>query len=413
MMKNDSYARKLKGILTRLHLPTDILVRFGRKIGPKVLNCFEEESQDIERLGNWNPSLMDSTYSSKLPIKPIRCMAGYSSKTNLYYLSRGTIDPPQELLESTPLGKWVYTALAGVQKKVLESNNSKHQTAYHVLYFFRDINRFFLQDAAAMTIEDESRREHAIFKELPVFKTQMWEEYVDKMKRHLSSDSDPVAAKLENVIPGLHPWHRANDASMRKLSQAVEELKQRLDQDRRSIVDAIVDSLQEKIAEGLSRAADRLPPLRNIQDGNLFNGLEQESRQNESTAGRTNEATTNDHHQFAMKAKYNTLRSLYQEWYGLGEYQDSHGGVAGRNKTYGSKWRQHINRQHYSRVKRIVEAIDVERERTGNDWTVVVEALEPMFMAAKKSIANMVTKLQQEGRVPRHKKRKASEVSAS
>ena len=99
-----------------------------------------------------------------------------------------------------------------------------------------------------MTIEDETRREHAIFKELPVFKTQMWEEYVDKMKRHLSSDSDPVAAKLENVIPGLHQWHRANDASMRKLSEAVEELKQSLDQNRRSIVDTIVESLQENIA---------------------------------------------------------------------------------------------------------------------------------------------------------------------
>jgi hypothetical protein len=76
IMKNDSYARKQKNILTRLHLPTDILVHLRRKIGPKVLDCFEEESKDIERLGNWNPSLMDSTYSSKLPIKPIRCMAG-------------------------------------------------------------------------------------------------------------------------------------------------------------------------------------------------------------------------------------------------------------------------------------------------------------------------------------------------
>jgi hypothetical protein len=231
----------------------------------------------------------------------------------------------------------------------------------------------------------------------------MWEEYVDKMKRHLSSDSDPVAAKLENVIPGLHRWHRANDASMRKLSEDVEELKQSLDQNRRSIVDTIVESFQEKIAEGLSRATDSLSPSRNIQDGNLFNGLEPASRQNESTARRTNETTTNDHHQFAMKVKYNNLSSLYQEWYGLGEYQDPHGGVAGRNKTYGSKWRQHISCQ----------AIDVERERTGNDWTVVVEALEPMFTVAKKSIANMVTKLKQEGRVPQGKERKAVEVSAS
>jgi hypothetical protein len=112
----------------------------------------------------------------------------------------------------------VNTALDGVQEKILESNDSKLQTADHVLYFLRDIDRFFLEDAAAMTIEDESRSEHAIFKELPVFKAQMWEEYVDKMKRHLSSDSDPVDAKLEKVIPGLHQWYRANDANMRELT---------------------------------------------------------------------------------------------------------------------------------------------------------------------------------------------------
>lgn len=237
-MKNDSYAQKLKSVLSRLNLPVSILVHLGRKLAPKLLDCFEEESKDIERLGNWNPSLMDSTYSSKLPLKPIRTMAGYPSKTNFYYLPRGTVEPSQELLESTPIGKWVYRATEQVEERVLHSGGASHQTAHHFLYFMKDLNRFFLQDAAAMIIENESRAEHAMFNELPVFQTQPWLEYVEKMKQHLTSDSCPLDAKLENVIPGLHQWHRANDASMRQLSQSIEELKGFVEESSQSSIDS-------------------------------------------------------------------------------------------------------------------------------------------------------------------------------
>jgi hypothetical protein len=53
-------------------------------------------------------------------------------------------------LEATPIGRWLYAALKGVEERVLESNSSKDQTAWHVLNFFKDLNKNFLQDAAAM-----------------------------------------------------------------------------------------------------------------------------------------------------------------------------------------------------------------------------------------------------------------------
>ena len=88
-LANDQYARKLKEVLQRLGLPMSILVHFGRKLGPRILDLLEEESREIERLGNWNPSIQDGCYSTKLPLKPIRKMAGYGGNGTSATRSRG------------------------------------------------------------------------------------------------------------------------------------------------------------------------------------------------------------------------------------------------------------------------------------------------------------------------------------
>jgi hypothetical protein len=258
MLKNDSYAQKLMEILSRLGLPVSILIHLGQNIGPKVLDCLEEESQDIERLGNWNHGIMNTTYSSKLPLKPIRAMAGYPSKS-FYYNSPTAVEPPDELLEASPMGRWLYKALKGVEERVLASNSSKHQTVWQVLNFFKDLNKFFLQDAAAMVALHEERGSHEIFQQLPVFKMQEWDEYCAKMKTHLDTDECPLDAKLESVIPGLHhQWHRVNDNSLCQLRETVDGIKSQIDnlssrQETNS--NSIIDSLKHEIACGLPPSA--------------------------------------------------------------------------------------------------------------------------------------------------------------
>jgi predicted HNH restriction endonuclease len=107
---------------------------------------------------------------------------------------------------------------------------------------------------------------------------------------------------------------------------------------------------------------------------------------------------------------------LYKEWYGLGEFNDSFGGVDGRNKMYGSKWRSHIDRQHYSRTMRVVLAIDVTAPVNGCSWREAVNELEPVFQEVNKSLANMVKKLQEKGIISKGKtrgvKRKATEEAS-
>jgi hypothetical protein len=353
-------------------------------------------------------------------------MAGYPGKS-FYYNARTVVEPPDELLEATPMGRWLYKALKGVEERVLASNSSKHQTAWHVLNFFKDLNKFFLQDAAALVALHEERANHEIFQQLPVFKMQEWDEYCAKMKTHLDTDECPLDAKLENVIPGLHQWHRANDSSLRQLRETVDGIKLQIDhlsscQETNS--NSIIDSLKHEIACGLASAAISLAPrsktqthLQQCQHKPTPNEPEEEEPEGGrleelngyfeclDESGRPNPFPGTMAPKLFMKPKHSNLESLYKEWYGLGEFDDSFGGVDGRNKMYGSKWRSHIDRQHYSRAMRVVQAIDVTAKANGSSWREAVNELEPVFQEANKSVANMVKKLQEKGIISKGKTR--------
>jgi hypothetical protein len=116
----------------------------SRNIGACILEMLEEESEEIHRMGQWNPSIFDNSYSAKLPLGPMRKLAGYHSSTKMYYNPRTTCIPKDDLHRATPMGAWCYNALEGVLEV---SNDGGNQTAIHTLKFFCELNRVFLQDA--------------------------------------------------------------------------------------------------------------------------------------------------------------------------------------------------------------------------------------------------------------------------
>lgn len=62
---------------------------------------------------------------------------------------------------------------------------------------------------------------------------------------------------------------------------------------------------------------------------------------------------------FYMRPRHTTsLSDLIAEWFGTGIYHDDYGGISGRNKLNGSKWRKHFPSQQYSRTKRIVLTVE-------------------------------------------------------
>jgi hypothetical protein len=75
----------------------------------------EEEIRLIESLGNWNPSMQGSCYSTKLPMQPIHKLAGFTDANGMYYNPRTVVEVEERLLRLTPVGCWVYEAHAAAK----------------------------------------------------------------------------------------------------------------------------------------------------------------------------------------------------------------------------------------------------------------------------------------------------------
>ena len=84
-MKTNTYARAMKSVLDELGIVVTHFAHLGRQLGAKILEMLEIESEEIRRLGNWNPSQQDSSYSTKLPMKPIRRLAGFTTSGGMNY----------------------------------------------------------------------------------------------------------------------------------------------------------------------------------------------------------------------------------------------------------------------------------------------------------------------------------------
>lgn len=157
-MKTNTYARAMKSVLSELVVVVTHYAHLGRQLGAKILEMLEIESEEIRRLGNWNPSMQDSSYSTKLPMKPIRRLAGFSTSGGLYYNPRTALSVPMQLQQMTPIGKWVFNALDKV--KAANSAGGQLFTAQNFLEFLVTLNIVFVQDMATLIIEHATRVHH-------------------------------------------------------------------------------------------------------------------------------------------------------------------------------------------------------------------------------------------------------------
>jgi Centromere DNA-binding protein complex CBF3 subunit, domain 2 len=172
VMKNDSYEAHIKTVLRRLNLNLNKVLHLGRNLGSKYLELLEAESSEIRKMGQWADGVQDTSYSAKLPMGPIRKLAGFFGHTKMYFNTRTDVQPPKELLLQTPIGKWVYD----IYDEITEvAEPGKHMTAICMLRFFIEINKIFMQDAAAIIALYPERADHALFKEMPCFVSDEFE----------------------------------------------------------------------------------------------------------------------------------------------------------------------------------------------------------------------------------------------
>jgi hypothetical protein len=107
-MVKDSYSVAISKVLKRLGLPDSVKMNkerrkmrwkmmmkemmmswfkkchLGRVQGSKTLEFLEENDEAIRKMGLWNPSVFDNSYSSKLPMGPMRKLAGFHGSNQMF-----------------------------------------------------------------------------------------------------------------------------------------------------------------------------------------------------------------------------------------------------------------------------------------------------------------------------------------
>ena len=116
-----------------------------------------------------------------------------------------------------------------------------------------------------------------------------------------------------------------------------------------------------------------------------------------------------------MVPKHHNLRGIWDEWHGLGSFEGvpMEGGLEAMEATFKSKWRKHLDGQHFSRTRRVVLGIREYTASEGVDKATAIEALEAIFKESGRSVANMVVKLQELGHLKKKAKRGRHQTTAT
>jgi Centromere DNA-binding protein complex CBF3 subunit, domain 2 len=175
-MQHDSYAKKIKKILKQLGLSCSKLLHLGRNLGAKLLDLLEEFKEEKRSMGQWSPDVVDNSYSSKLPMRPMRKLAGFNTTNPMYFNTRTAVMPTEELLRMTPIGQWCYEAADAVFECVQNAKKAnQYQTALQFLKFCCYLNIVFLQDAAAILIQYPDRKSHPMYEAFDVLRSDQFQ----------------------------------------------------------------------------------------------------------------------------------------------------------------------------------------------------------------------------------------------
>ena len=421
---NDSYSAHIKRVLAKLHIGCNKLLHLGRNMGARILELVEEEAEAIRQMGQWNPSVFDNSYSAKLPLGPMRKLAGYPSTSKIYFNTRTTVMPCEKLLRATPIGGWVYDALDALE---CEDKNKEHTTAYHVLKFFQDLNIIFLQDAAALMALHSDRSHHPMFLQMPVFYTDEFKTFQETMASSLDSEEDPLDANVEKILPGISRWHSVTHTELTAIHKALRDLTAHIEGRFEAAEEANVKAREDSernIARVFAEVALKLvnksplqpPPPASTRDVYQLAVAKQTTQLHDQGKASAPTPAVEELAPLMMKKQHESLHDMWNEWHGEGPFAGNGGGVVRRNELFGKKWRKElkINDAFYSRTARIITMLKSRIPAYNGSIQSMLDDTNLLYLECGRHLSTMVIRCQELGYIPkkkpRGKKRPSSEI---
>lgn len=216
------------------------------------------------------------------------------------------------------------------------------------------------------------------------------------MRTHLKEASLPLELRVDAVLPGVHSALDGIKAtvedglssvrrSIGEVKEGLEGLSIEQEQGKRELAQVLVDYASTLVG-GRAQLPFNLSP--SPQDDTQDDGVESLPEE---------EGEENPYLVYTMCAKHKSLVDLIDEWYGDGAFDDGSGGIKGRDEQFGTKWRSHINKQLYSRSKRVVTTLhDIANLENKRVKEVALE-YNDLFVQKKCSVSNLVVEFQRRG----------------
>jgi hypothetical protein len=230
------------------------------------------------------------------------------------------------------------------------------------------------------------------------------------MREALQGAEDPMDHNVESVLPGVHTRLATMQNEISGVRGDMQRVASHFGEVSTSLNDVkgLLEGRDTELAAHLLQLASRLcpncpeprssPPMLAIMPTADAATLPEQAMMLEASDSAGMVMPTGHH----LRAKHSTIYTLYHEWFGLEDFGGIpvSGGIDFCERQWKSKWRPHFNaaeKQHFSRVKAIILAIEAKQERESVEVEVALDEFEAIFGGSevKKSTANMAKWLKQ------------------
>ena len=241
------------------------------------------------------------------------------------------------------------------------------------------------------------------------------QEFLLEMERALleSDANNPLNHSLEAVLPGIHSRMAMTQAEIMSASRKIDAVDSKLER-MESLHQGLAETMKMMIHRFEAREMALADHLSGIADGIRGQGrnvrrkvaheeaMEEEKDQEPTVLIRQPPGQELDdngipviaktHH---IKYKHTSLCAVHNEWYGVDEYNNIpvEGGIKFLEERFKSKWRKHFvpsEEKAFSRLKRIINGMKKESERTGRDtYEIAVSWSKTYEVECKKSLSKM------------------------
>jgi len=389
-MSYSGHARAISEAYSSLNICHPKVTHAGRQNGRQLLDKAGVEKVATDVAGGWSTGAGEGCYGNGLSLPSMRAMAGFPSDEKSFYLPRGGLTPPENLL------KCIFPKLDYWFHKFKTGDGVDHNYAldgyFRLLFFFREV---IIQDAVVL-IDDYS---HTLFQD-PVFSSGSFLSYKESLLQHIAVAQNPIHQEIQRVLPELCRQITVNNEALRsQLLDAVNSSTSKLItkiEDGSVEVQSTISNLRLSLSKSLStvvKALEKEATMTHNDSGSTI--VESDTALDTSHVERDEPDLTKlgmPNFETIIACSTCSVPEVLIEWEVGFNGRPS---VVSMDRQWKTKWRTGTkNQKQYSRRKKIIDMVVKYATRKRISKETAAEMIEEKRITQKMSLLQLADKWQ-------------------